>query len=74
LLPEAKAGDVVDGGGGIIIILLVVDGMDESFILSSNRQEAIKLNPRNNSWAFADGGTPGESRTETSLCEIINYH
>jgi hypothetical protein len=31
------------------------------FILSSRRQEAMKLKPRNSSWALALGGTPGES-------------
>lgn len=31
------------------------------FILSSSKQEAMKLKPRNSSCAFALGGTPGES-------------
>lgn len=32
-----------------------------AFILSSSKQEAMKLKPRKSSCAFALGGTPGES-------------
>lgn len=41
----------------------IVNGANPVGVLecSSNRQGATKLNPRNNSWAFALGGTPGES-------------
>lgn len=44
---------------------LTFDWSGDAFILSSSRHEAIKLKPRKSSWAFALGGTPGESKNQT---------